>query len=92
MELRGKSGVDLTPGEWEYSLASVPGEFDVEVDDVGSVRERLVRVAWGESPVMLFLRPRVRKANASRTGPWGGWRGGLGSLGEGCDAADGCID
>jgi hypothetical protein len=86
------SGVDLKPGEWEYSLASVPVEFDVEVEDVGKVRERLVRVERGESPLMLFLRPRVRKANASRTGPCGGWRGGLGDWGEGCDTADGCIE
>jgi hypothetical protein len=94
--LRAISGLDLTPGDRRKSLRSVSVSVEVDVDDVGNVRERFERVEWGESLVKLFLRPRVRKANASRTGPGGGWRSGLGNLvdgggGGGGGAADGCI-
>jgi hypothetical protein len=94
IEERGIVGTESTAGDWRYSLASVSVDEEVEVEvvaEAGSVRERFVRVAWGEPPVLLFLRPRERKANASRTGPCG-WRGGLGILVEGGAASDGCID
>jgi hypothetical protein len=87
--MAGISATGLVAGDWRESLASVPVEVDV--DDVGSGRERFERVERGDSLVGLFLRPRERKANASRTEP-GVWRGGLGDLADGCGAPGGCID
>jgi hypothetical protein len=87
--MAGISETDLVGGDWGKSLASVPVEVDV--DDVGIMRARFERVERGDSLVELFLRPRERKANASRTEPCV-WRGGLGDLADGCGAPGGCID
>lgn len=66
-ESRGMSEADRPPGDWQNSLGFVSAEFDV--DDVGNVGVRFLRVERGDSLVMLLVRPREKKANASRTGP-----------------------
>lgn len=88
------SGMELMLGDWgewvESNCVSCVSA-DVDVDEIGSARERFVRVERGESLAWLFFRPREKKANASRTGPCG-WRGGLEDLViDGGGTAEGCI-
>lgn len=63
----------------------------MEGDETDGARERFKRTERGGPPsLVLFLRPRLKKANASRTG-LRGLRGGLGGPAVWANISGGCI-